>query len=1197
MRITDLHIDGFGVWNDLRLKKLSPEITVFYGDNEAGKTTLLEFLRSMMYGVSPARRERYLPPLEGGKPGGRMGLVDDGQPFEATRYADRGPDDRGLVKVHLPSGDSQGDRLLRDALEGVDELTFNNVFAVGLDEIQQLGTLGGAEAAKCIYRLTSGLDRVSLYDIIIDLRESRRRLLDEAGKPSVMADLCAKRDALATDISDLTTQNRRWSKIAVELDEIAAHIESSREELKEAERAARRVEIAIGLKGKWAERLKIDDRLAGYANLYPLPATAIDDLDELDGKIEEHRRQRDILKGQRKQLREEADELGVNDVLVRNGCRLDALAEQQEWIQSLEQDTERLEEEAERLENRIESENRRLGKMWSHDPQHTPELTEEMVAELEPAAEAMQDAERAVSRAKGQLDSRRDSELKYKTKIDSAMAVGDKMGLPTDIKAAGELVSGLRNRLKVEQRIEQSRRHALELEQQGHDLLDRQVMPMDLFVFLCGAAVLSAVLFGLFVWGQFYPNSTYGQWGPWAAALGLGGPIVMGFIKYFAEESAADQLDATQRQMEIVEKQIADGQRDQQKLDAQLPMIEGSVVLMLQKAERHLADLEKVLPVETQRRQANGEVASAEAEYDSAKQDLASAMKQWQSGLRALGLPDKITPADLTTMATQYEQLAELRLKAENRREEVERRQRELAKVTQRIASLAEEADLVLEDEDTTPIDQLDVLLSERRLQQSRIDHRQKLNERAKEIKEKEIKHHKSAEALSERRETLFRTAGVSDQAGYRRLAADLAEAASQREKRAQITSEIVAAIGRLGTEADFAPMLAADSIGLLDKQWEELSAEHERIDNALQELLSRRGTLEEQRKMLAEDTSLADKRMELDMVEAQLADAKDQWRERAAMGQLLELIRSDYEANRQPETLLEASKHLERLTGGRYPRVWTPLANDILLVDNRDGQSLPVDSLSRGTREQLFLSVRMALVAMFARRGVQLPMILDDILVNFDVGRSRTAAKVLVEFARQGHQLLVFTCHEHVWEMFKDLHADVRRLPNRFGEEPQVVEAAPIEEPVVEAVVESRPTPKKVIEKVVEEVVAPPEPIEAEYEALEPRSVEYLEADYQPIAPRQAVVRVDEVEVDAVEVPVPPAEVETEIEYIAPVLKEAVIEAPLYERPLPPTDYAETAYQWGPIESACFDEPLVDASVRHEARDPMPEPVVYSSR
>ena len=90
---------------------------------------------------------------------------------------------------------------------------------------------------------------------------------------------------------------------------------------------------------------------------------------------------------------------------------------------------------------------------------------------------------------------------------------------------------------------------------------------------------------------------------------------------------------------------------------------------------------------------------------------------------------------------------------------------------------------------------------------------------------------------------------------------------------------------------------------------------------------------------------------------------------------------------------------------------------------------------LSRGTREQLFVSLRLALVAAYARRGIHLPMILDDVFVNYDAGRTRTACAVLREFAKQGHQLLVFTCHEHVWRMFQDIKVDTRRIPNRHGE------------------------------------------------------------------------------------------------------------------------------------------------------------------
>ena len=121
----------------------------------------------------------------------------------------------------------------------------------------------------------------------------------------------------------------------------------------------------------------------------------------------------------------------------------------------------------------------------------------------------------------------------------------------------------------------------------------------------------------------------------------------------------------------------------------------------------------------------------------------------------------------------------------------------------------------------------------------------------------------------------------------------------------------------------------------------------------------------------------------------------------------------------------------MQRLTQGRYRRVWTPLGENVLRVDDADGQVLPVEALSRGTREQLFLSLRLALAACYARRGAPLPLVLDDVLVNFDAERAGAAAAVLRDFAAAGHQVLVFTCHEHILRLFQTLKAPVARLPD----------------------------------------------------------------------------------------------------------------------------------------------------------------------
>jgi hypothetical protein len=52
-------------------------------------------------------------------------------------------------------------------------------------------------------------------------------------------------------------------------------------------------------------------------------------------------------------------------------------------------------------------------------------------------------------------------------------------------------------------------------------------------------------------------------------------------------------------------------------------------------------------------------------------------------------------------------------------------------------------------------------------------------------------------------------------------------------------------------------------------------------------------------------------------------------------------------------------------------------------------------------------------------------------VLVNFDADRATAAAEVLRDFAARGHQLLVFTCHEHIEEIFNRLEAPLNRLPS----------------------------------------------------------------------------------------------------------------------------------------------------------------------
>ena len=87
--------------------------------------------------------------------------------------------------------------------------------------------------------------------------------------------------------------------------------------------------------------------------------------------------------------------------------------------------------------------------------------------------------------------------------------------------------------------------------------------------------------------------------------------------------------------------------------------------------------------------------------------------------------------------------------------------------------------------------------------------------------------------------------------------------------------------------------------------------------------------------------------------------------------------------------------------------------------MDATSGGKQPQE-LSRGTREQLYLALRFGLVREFGEHAERLPVVVDEVLVNFDPERARLAAEAFATLA-ETNQVLVFTCHPETVDLFAE--------------------------------------------------------------------------------------------------------------------------------------------------------------------------------
>jgi uncharacterized protein YhaN len=138
----------------------------------------------------------------------------------------------------------------------------------------------------------------------------------------------------------------------------------------------------------------------------------------------------------------------------------------------------------------------------------------------------------------------------------------------------------------------------------------------------------------------------------------------------------------------------------------------------------------------------------------------------------------------------------------------------------------------------------------------------------------------------------------------------------------------------------------------------------------------------------------------------------------------ILQLEIERYREEHQDPVLKIASGYFNALTLGSFSALKTDLddrGEPILVGVRPDEARLGVEKMSTGTRDQLYLALRLAVLKWRLETGEPIPFIVDDILINFDDERSKATLKLL-SYLSKINQVILFTHHHRIVEQAKQI-------------------------------------------------------------------------------------------------------------------------------------------------------------------------------
>ena len=1042
MKIKEIYIEGFGHFHDYAIRDLSPGLTIIKGPNEAGKSTLLAFIRRMLFGKPPGRSFNPYEPLRGGEHGGRLTVeTDKGVRYDIIR---QGKLDQYTIR------DENGSPVQKD-IESItgsaDQYFYDNVFAFGLEELYRFETLSEESVQNHVTGAGVGMKTCSIPVLQKRIKDERYAFYKPGAKskPLIMNRM--------KEITEIEKDIRALSKTQTKYDTSQKERRSKEVELLRLK--SLKTDI---LKNKenwtrisaiwddWTAYQKISDRLATLPCIGTFPEDGIHQLDRITERKEERKDMRTEKSRERENILIDCSRVQVNSAVLEHASDIQSLERGLEKYLSLVSSRDTLAEELRQAEANYQRELSALNPSWDDAALISFDCSSETQSRISGFRKNFSRYEedlRVLSKEMEQIRNNRDADLPKRSALQEAHRASEGLPSEEDVmrekKAVDELYAEIPalERLKMDlERAEKEEAAAGERWKEAKTALTGKMplWPAGLFI---AAGVLSLGL------GAMTDNLSIGA-----------GLMVLFFIAAGVYWSAIQKHETRRKDVfdgasaNVSETTVLEWADLRRKKCDEVAALSSRLTEVARKAGfREIPstasiagrrdELERLSKAISERANHESEIFQLEkelvgknvqlvektAEYGRTADSLSKLSAEWKTWLRSVSLSEKMLPDIVLELLPKAHQLITQFHSNQTQSERLETLITTVAEYESQVNSLILECGVLSTGSVEGDIESLVASLGENKANRTKkedAEHSCRKLENEITLLTEEI------DALLAEKTVLLEKGSSTDEDQFREHGRVWSE---QRELNRELLSRRSAIARAAGKDTTFDTFIAeletldsSEVAGALADLKERLAETEMRIEEQstalgqIKESIAQLETEDESSRLESEKRYLCD----------DVNVHSREWAKRVIAGYILGKAVERYEKERQPAVIREATDIFSDISGGRYQRIIKPLDADGVLVETVAGERKEVGKLSRGTAEQLYLALRFGYIMEFGKHDVSLPVVFDDILVNFDPVRKENSCRAIAGLAEK-NQVIYFTCHPDTVELLTGCVPDAR--------------------------------------------------------------------------------------------------------------------------------------------------------------------------